>query len=149
MNLIFTGIYSFLNTENTNLPTLCVSKNIISNITSWWKDQLSCHAGHQEVGRCCTRSESGNVLHIHLCQMQIRLPNQLWNPEESKIELMSPKIFKKLYHDYWALAWIVLSWWVSFASFIHLYFFPNSDLALVANPSSICKVSWNVGFLSN
>ena len=29
-----------------------------------WKRQLSCHAGRQEVGRCCTRGESQGMCNI-------------------------------------------------------------------------------------
>ena len=38
-------------------------------LAGMWKRWLSCHAGHQEVGKCCTRGESQgmcNVTHMPL-----------------------------------------------------------------------------------
>ena len=86
---------------------LLIESVILLLLKHAYGEVTGCHAGHQEVGRCCTRGES-EVYYVGFCQVQIRLPTLALKPRGDiirspkqgyqwphKKDLCPPKIFQK------------------------------------------------------
>ena len=61
-------------------------------LAGMWKRRLSCHAGCQEVSRCCTRGESQgmcNVTHMPRLSLNKAEPTLALNPEETSPEVQN------------------------------------------------------------
>ena len=88
---------------------LLIKSGILPLLKHVYGEATSCHAGCQEVGRCCTRGESReHISHMPPSKVKIRLPTLVLKPRENitrspkqgyqwphKKDLCPPNIFFK------------------------------------------------------